>query len=78
VARRPAVGPPRGGGLRRGRASGGRAGRVPHLRRGLERDGADARDHWLRWMADEAAHYEREDTRVRADVRLDGLGKLTP
>ncbi|WP_275003700.1 uridine kinase family protein [Promicromonospora iranensis] len=45
------------------------------LRRGLERDGEDARDHWLRWMTDEAGHYEREDTRERADVRLDGFGE---
>ncbi|GAA4716833.1 Uridine kinase [Promicromonospora umidemergens] len=48
------------------------------LRRGLERDGADARDHWLQWMRDEAAHYEQEHTRARADIRLDGSGKLTP
>jgi cytidylate kinase len=45
------------------------------LRRGLERDGQDARDHWLRWMTDEAAHYEREGTRERADVLLDGFGR---
>jgi hypothetical protein len=48
---------------------------VERLRRGLERDGDDAREHWLRWMADEAAHYEREDTRQRADLRLDGFGR---
>ncbi|GAA1873578.1 uridine kinase family protein [Myceligenerans crystallogenes] len=47
------------------------------LRRGLERDGAAARDHWLRWMKDEAAHYTREHTRARAHVRLDGVGRLT-
>lgn len=45
------------------------------LRRGLERDGHDARDHWLRWMDDEAAHYARERTRQRADVLLDGFGR---
>lgn len=44
------------------------------LRRGLERDGEHAREHWLRWMADEAAHYARERTRARADVLLDGFG----
>jgi hypothetical protein len=44
------------------------------LRRGLERDGELAREHWLRWMADEAAHYARERTRERSDVRLDGFG----
>lgn len=51
------------------------AGDVERLRRGLERDGVAARDHWQRWMADEAVHYEREDTRGRADVHLDGFGR---
>lgn len=46
------------------------------LARGLERDGAEARDHWLRWMADERAHYTAERTRERADVRLDGVGRV--
>ena len=46
------------------------------LRRGLERDGEDARDHWLRWMVDEAEHFARERTRERADLRLDGVGRL--
>jgi len=46
------------------------------LRRGLERDGEEAREHWLRWMSDEAGHYARENTRERADVRLDGFGAL--
>ena len=50
---------------------------VERLRRGLERDGDDAREHWLRWMADEAGHYARERTRERADLRLDGFGALT-
>jgi uridine kinase len=44
------------------------------LERGLARDGADARAHWVQWMADEAAHFVKERTRERADVRLDGLG----
>ncbi|MGW8565728.1 uridine kinase family protein [Isoptericola sp. NPDC055881] len=46
------------------------------LARGLDRDGDAARDHWLRWMADERAHYAAERTRERADVRLDGLGRV--
>ncbi|QAY70680.1 uridine kinase family protein [Xylanimonas protaetiae] len=46
------------------------------LRRGLARDGERERDHWTTWMADEAAHYEREGTRDRADVRLDGFGEV--
>ncbi|WP_156043839.1 uridine kinase [Cellulomonas sp. URHE0023] len=44
------------------------------LERGLARDGADAREHWLTWMTDEAAHFARERTRERADVRLDAFG----
>ena len=48
------------------------------LRRGLTRDGEQAREHWLRWMADEAEHFARERTRERADVRLDGFGNLVP
>lgn len=46
------------------------------LARGLARDGSDARDHWLRWMADERDHYASERTRERADVRLDGVGRV--
>ncbi|GEL99638.1 uridine kinase family protein [Cellulomonas terrae] len=46
------------------------------LARGLARDGSDAREHWLTWMADEAAHFARERTRERADVRLDAYGAL--
>jgi uridine kinase len=45
------------------------------LARGLARDGADAREHWLTWMADEASHFARERTRERADVRLDAYGR---
>ena len=44
------------------------------LERGLARDGADAREHWLTWMSDEAEHFARERTRERADVRLDAFG----
>lgn len=46
------------------------------LERGLARDGAEAREHWLTWMVDEAAHFARERTRERADVRLDAYGAL--
>jgi len=46
------------------------------LTRGLERDGADARALWEQWMRDEQAHYARESTRDRADVRLDALGRV--
>jgi uridine kinase len=46
------------------------------LARGLERDGVDARPQWERWMTDEAAHYAREGTRGRADVRVDAWGRM--
>ncbi len=47
------------------------------LRRGLERDGEAALPHWRTWMADEAAHFAREGTPGRADVRLDAFGMMT-
>ena len=40
------------------------------LERGLARDGQAMRDHWLAWMRDESAHFAREETRERADVRF--------
>ncbi|MCB7137837.1 uridine kinase family protein [Cellulosimicrobium marinum] len=46
------------------------------LRRGLERDGEAQRDHWLAWMAAEREHFARHRTRERADVRLDGFGRI--
>lgn len=46
------------------------------LARGLARDGADARPHWERWMRDEAAHFAREGTRGRADLRVDAWGRM--
>lgn len=48
------------------------------LARGLARDGEGERDHWLAWMALERAHFVREGTRGRADVRLDAFGMMTP
>lgn len=42
------------------------------LDRGLRRDGEAERDHWLAWMVEEAAVLEREETRGRADVVVDG------
>ena len=47
------------------------------LRRGLDRDGEDARPQWLTWMEDEARHFAAERTAQRADVRLDALGRIT-
>lgn len=48
------------------------------LERGLARDGVESRPQWERWMVDEAAHFARERTRERADVRLDAFGALLP
>ena len=48
------------------------------LARGLARDGEGERPHWERWMRDEAAHFARERTAERADVRVDGFGRMTP
>lgn len=42
------------------------------LARGLARDGEAYRPHWERWARQEQAHFAREGTRERADVRLDG------
>ena len=38
--------------------------------RGLARDGEAMRAEWLAWMRAEAAHFEREGTRSRADYRF--------
>lgn len=46
--------------------------RDERLQRGLERDGKDALHFWESWMADEDAHYERDPTRERADLVIDG------
>ena len=46
------------------------------LERGLARDGAGMREHWLRWMGLEAVHFAREGTRRRADVLVDGRQEL--
>lgn len=47
------------------------------LARGLERDGEGLRAEWLAWTVSEAAHFDRERTRDRADVRLDAYGRMT-
>lgn len=46
------------------------------LRRGLERDGEAARAHWERWMDEEIALFGEVGTRERADIRVDGVGRL--
>jgi uridine kinase len=42
------------------------------LARGLARDGTHLDPHWQRWQEMEAAVFAAEDTRARADVRVDG------
>jgi len=42
------------------------------LRRGLERDGDDARASWATWMAEEDRHFAQDGARDRAMVIADG------
>ena len=41
------------------------------LARGLARDGDGYREHWRRWMDDEARLFAEEETRTRADLVFD-------
>jgi uridine kinase len=45
---------------------------VVRLTRGLTRDGAALEPEWREWQRAEAVEFAREDTRARADVRVDG------
>jgi uridine kinase len=47
--------------------------REERLRRAVERDGPEALDDWEFWMGEEDTHYERDPTRERADVVIDGM-----
>ena len=42
------------------------------MARGIERDGTALTQQWIRWQELEAAVFEAEDTRARADLRVDG------
>ncbi len=42
------------------------------MARGLARDGAGFAPHWEQWARDETALFDREQTRERADVHVDG------
>ena len=42
------------------------------LRRGLARDGTALEPEWRAWQREEAEEFARQDTRARADVRVDG------
>ncbi len=46
--------------------------REERLRRGLARDGVDARDQWNAWMAQEDAYIERERPQEKADIVIKG------
>lgn len=46
--------------------------RAIRLRRGLERDGSEARANWDRWMAEEDAYIQRERPADHADLVLPG------
>jgi len=46
--------------------------RAERLRRGLERDGVEARDQWDAWMAEEDAYIEREHPAEKTDRVLKG------
>lgn len=47
--------------------------RAERLRRGLERDGEDARDYWVQWMRDEDRYFEAERPDLLADVVGNGM-----
>jgi uridine kinase len=47
------------------------------LQRGLARDGAVLEPEWRHWQRTEAAEFAREDTRARAELRVDGTGSCT-
>ena len=44
--------------------------------RGLARDGEHLAEEWRRWQRLEAAEFTAQDTRARADVRLEGAAPL--
>ncbi len=47
------------------------------MARGLERGGVGVAEHWPQWAVDEQALFDRDRTRERADVVLDGrVGSL--
>jgi uridine kinase len=48
------------------------------LRRGLARDGPEARDQWLAWMAREDAYVTREQPRQQANLIVSGTGPESP
>jgi uridine kinase len=51
--------------------------RALRLARGIERDGAALTDGWIQWQHLEAAVFAAEDTRARADLRVNGAAGLS-
>lgn len=47
------------------------------MRRGVERDGEAFAPHWEAWAAAEVEHFARYGTRDRADLVVDGSGRLS-
>lgn len=47
------------------------------MTRGIDRDGAALTHLWAQWQQLETAVFEAEDTRARADLRVDGTAGLT-
>lgn len=50
--------------------------RALRLRRGVERDGEEARKQWEEWMEVEDRHFALDRTRDRADIVVDGTRSL--
>jgi uridine kinase len=48
------------------------------LARGLERDGTAMEQHWRQFMVDERELFDRDRSRERADVVVDGTGARPP
>jgi uridine kinase len=48
------------------------------ITRGLVRDGEAMRPEWESWVESEAAHFARQQTRARADLVVDGSGRIMP
>lgn len=48
------------------------------IARGLDRDGDVLEPEWRAWQRTEAAEFAREDTRARADLRVDGAASSRP
>jgi uridine kinase len=50
--------------------------RATRMLRGVRRDGEAMRSQWEAWLADEDLHFLADDTRERANLRVDGAPSL--